>query len=114
MAEGIEVTAGISAAADVLNDHVVTVAGKPSGMGIGDGRGDVTAIGLTHEHGGVGAGLGWIVMVGYQLGAVGHPTTNAALQADAVAAFDPDWVHGVGESGKQSMASRMAASRVAA
>ena len=57
-AEGIEVAFGIAAAAHVLNDHVVSMAREPDGMGVDHGGGDVAAVGLTHQQCGVRAGPG--------------------------------------------------------
>ena len=56
VAEGIEGSLGAAAAADVLDDYVVTVAREPGRVRVGDGRGDVAAVGLAHAGGwGVGA-----------------------------------------------------------
>ncbi len=64
VAEGVEVAFGVAAAADVLDDDVVAVAGEPDGVGVDDGGGDVAAVGLAHQERGVGPGCGGVVVVG--------------------------------------------------
>src|ERR1700675_4173721 len=61
------------------------------------------------------AGLMEIVMIGDHFNAVGHPASDAALEAYAAAAIDPArFAHFAGCCGKASMAVSAAASRVAA
>ncbi len=58
VAEGIEVAAGIAAAAHVLNHDVVAVAREPHRMRVDDGRGDIAPVGLAHQQRGLRHSLG--------------------------------------------------------
>ena len=100
VAKGVELAFGIAAAANVLNDDVVSMARKPNGMGVHDGGGNVAPVGLAHQERGLRAGLRGMVVIGNQHHAVAHGGADAAFEAHAFAAIDPRrLVHGVRGSG---------------
>ena len=88
VAEGIETALGAAAAADVLNDDVIAVAGEPHGVRIDDRRGDVATVGLAHEERGPRANGRRVVVVGDERGSIGEAATDVAFKANTVSAID--------------------------
>ncbi len=114
-AKRIKFSFGITAAANVLNDDVISVAREPDGMSVHDGGGNIAPIGLAHEERRVRAGIWRVVVIGNELDAVAHAGAHAAFQAHAFAAIEPTGLaHGVGGSGKRAISWSAAATRVVA
>jgi len=80
----LRLSAGIAAAAYILNHDVVAATCKPSGMRVNDGGGDVSPIRLAHQEYRTRTGLWRIVVIGNEFHAVGHAAPDAALHTYAV------------------------------
>src|SRR4029077_7238837 len=64
VSKGIEIAFGIAAAANVLDDDVVSMARKPNWMGIYDCGCNVAPVGLAHQERRLRSGSGGIVVIG--------------------------------------------------